>query len=159
MRVERTSLIVVLALVLTISISGCWKPELEVEPSEAELLRYEAVDFGKLLAKAEPAPISTERDPFRSSLQNLKLSGSKEEGQANIFVTESLKLTGVIRGPQKSIALIQYGPDMKTHAVKENDTIGRFYVKEVTDDGVILTTDGTSAVLKLGGGDNVNYKE
>lgn len=166
MRVEITSLIVVLALALTISISGCRKPQLEVEPGEAkllryeaELLRYEAVDFGKLLAKVEPAPISTERDPFRSSLQNLKLLGSKEEGHINVFAAESLKLTGVIRGPRKSIALIQYGPDMKTYAVKENDTIGKFYVKEVRDEGVILTTDGESAILKLGGGDNVYYKE
>lgn len=145
-------------LFLTISAFSCSyaspRPEGEFSIEEVELLKYEAIDFEKLLAKPEAVPIPTDRDPFRSSLENLELLDIAAENQLPMLGAESLRLTGIIKGPNGPVALIKPGPKEKTYAVKANSMLGKFRIEKIADNKVILNINGARTVLKLGGGEN-----
>lgn len=133
---------------------GRSKPEVKLPVEEVELLQYEAIDFGKILTKPEVVPIPTDRDPFSSSLENLKLLDTAGKDQALKLGAESLKLTGIIRGPNGPVALIKPAAGEKNCAVKLNNMIGKFSINKITDNEVILTINEEKTVLKLGGEKN-----
>lgn len=153
----KTVILISALLFLSIAFSctyGRSKPEVKLPIKEVELLKYEAIDFGKILVKPEVAPIPTDRDPFKSPLENQKLLDMAVGNEAAVLGAESLKLTGIIKGPNGSVALIKPAPGEKTCAVKSNSMMGKFSVNKIADKEVILTINGAKTVLKLGGGEN-----
>ena len=92
-------LICILAIAMIAITYKSERPEAKVVMEEIEILKYEPIDFEKLLAKPEVTFVLNERDPFKSSLEDLEVLAMAGDVLAPGLGTESLKLTGIIRGP------------------------------------------------------------
>lgn len=156
MKVRTILLIGILAFALAALTWAYGRPKPETKPviEEVEILKYEPIDFKEILTKPEVVSISTERDPFKSPVEAAKLLEGQQKDKSELPDAESLRLIGIVRGPNGPVALIKPTPEQKAQAVKPNSMIGKFWINKITDKEVILTLNGVKTVLKLGGGEN-----
>lgn len=144
-------IILAMCLIASTCTSSRSRPEASLPIQEVQLLKYEAIDFNELLTKQRAAKIETDRDPFKSPFRQSDILHNYEVA-IDMLGVESLSLIGIIRGPKGSVALIKSGSKNKTQEIRERETMGKFYVEEITDKQVILNTEDKSFVLNLGGG-------
>ena len=160
MKVKIIFIMVVLVLIFSVITYtyGRPKPEAKLPIGEVDILKYEPIDFKEALAKTEFASVSTERDPFKSPFVTPnKFVGQAEEGAIEILSSDSLKLIGIVNGPDGPVALIRSATEKRIHTVKQDSVLGECHVTKISDKEVILNFNGLDTVLRLGGDKN-GYK-
>ncbi|MFC1808442.1 hypothetical protein ACFL0T_08795 [Candidatus Omnitrophota bacterium] len=153
----KIKVIILMVIFIGISIAftcsnGRSKPEATIPIEELDLLRYEPIDFAKILVKPSTEAILTDRNPFISPFEEyMRSTGEADEYKAVSLGPDSMRLTGIIKSPDGYIALIRPVSENKTQVVKVDGKLGKFHVTKITDKEVHLTANGTKSVLKLGG--------
>ncbi|MDO8684941.1 MAG: type II secretion system protein N [Armatimonadota bacterium] len=119
-----------------------WKPPVMTKPTQMASLPSLPSGSQSGLFGLKPVPIS------------MGTSGSAAPN-VQVDAAPRFTLTGVISG-QRSVAIIRSG-ESERHIVREGQLInGRYLVKSIGRDRVVLTYGNRSIYLKLGGGNNAS---
>ena len=146
-----SSVLLVILIVLVLG-SGCEKKKegLSVEASKRKPRnpQVESVKLAEAILWPKPYRFSVSGDPFKPLIYEPSL----EQADIDELLSHpdiKINIFGILKMGDESIALLELPSGVSL--VREEDKVGKYTVKSITPNKVILESDGESKILELGG--------
>lgn len=141
----------ILVLILLASVvflnSGCKqikKPFVQPREKEPTVKPVESIELAEVLLKPRPQRITLSADPFMPLVGDLSLVGTEE---IELTSDAQLKVVGILSRHEEPLALLEIPTGMAV--LRQGDKIGKYQVKKIEPQKVILEKEGQISVLKI----------
>lgn len=134
-------------------VSGCNKAKTRlfgkgVLKEGQKVSKVESVELAEAILWPEPYQFKFTRDPFKPLVGEKSLFG-----QGGLEVTSlpymDIRVFGILKMDGGSIVLLELPSGVSL--IREGDKVGKYTVKQITADSVILEGEGKSRILEIGG--------
>ena len=135
-------------------ISGCDKAKTELLGKGAskkgqKVSKVESVELAEAILWPEPYQFKFTRDPFKPLVGEKSLSGQQDLEAVSLPYTD-IRVFGILKmDGGGSIVLLELPSGVGL--IREGDRVGKYTVKQITADSVILEGEGKSRILEIGG--------
>ncbi len=128
-----------------------FRPQTRFTPSATQATRPVSVPVPQI-GSGQSNPWATVQQVHTRPIIAVPPAGKDPEHEQQ----QDFLLTGVVSGEDSSVVILRVGKDER-HVVREGQTIGgRYTVKSVTSDGLVLISDNQRIPVKIGGNKNAN---
>ncbi len=134
-------------------ISGCNKAKTKllgkgVSKGKQKVPKVESVELAEAILWPESYQFKFTRDPFKPLVGGKSLSG--QEGVEAISLPDmDIRVFGILKMDGGSIVLLELPSGVSL--IREGDKVGKYTVKQITADSVVLEGEDKSRILEIGG--------
>lgn len=146
----KNACVIVILIIVAILGLGCSSKQMTalkdklVQPQEEKpvtIKPLEDVELAQTILMPRPYELSLSRDPFKP------LVGKQAAGQ-EAATEQDISLIGILSRQQQSVALLEVAGE--TNLFRVSDKVGKYTIKAIEAQRVLLEKDGHTHILELG---------